>query len=119
MIDIQNVSKSFGSKKVLDNLSLKINTGETCVIIGRSGCGKSVLLKHIVRLLWPQQGRVFVDDKEIGKLKEEEMNALRLKISLVFQGGALFDSMTVGENIGFGLIEHTSIKRQELLERIE
>ncbi len=119
MIDIQNVSKSFGSKKVLDNLSLKINTGETCVIIGRSGCGKSVLLKHIVRLLWPQQGRVFVDDKEIGKLKEEEMNALRLKISLVFQGGALFDSMTVGENIGFGLIEHTYIKRQELLERIE
>ncbi|MBM3245235.1 MAG: ABC transporter ATP-binding protein [Candidatus Omnitrophica bacterium] len=119
MIDIQNVCKNFGSKKVLDNLSLKVNTGETCVIIGRSGCGKSVLLKHIVRILRPDSGRIFIDDKEVDKLSEEDMDALRLKVSMVFQGGALFDSMTVGENVGFGLIEHTNIGHKELLERIE
>jgi len=119
MIDIQGVCKNFGSKKVLDNLSLKVNTGETCVIIGRSGCGKSVLLKHIVRILRPDSGRIFIDDKEVDKLSEEEMDVLRLKVSMVFQGGALFDSMTVGENVGFGLIEHTNIGHKELLERIE
>jgi len=119
MIDIQSVCRNFGTKKVLDNLSLKIDTGSTCVIIGRSGCGKSVLLKHVVRLLKPDYGRIFIDDKEVGSLDEKEMNALRLKVSMVFQGGALFDSMTVGENVGFGLIEHTNIGRKELLECIE
>lgn len=119
MIDIIGLSKSFAENKVLDGLNLKINTGETCVIIGRSGCGKSVLLKHIVGILRPEQGRVIVDGKEVGKLTQKELNELRMKISMVFQGGALFDSMTVGENVGFGLIEHTNIGHKELLERIE
>jgi len=119
MIHISNLVKSFNNRRVLDELSLTIQTGSTCVIIGRSGCGKSVLLKHIVRILKPEQGQIFIDDKEVNKLSEEEMNALRLKIGMVFQGGALFDSMTVAENVGFGLIEHNGVGRKELLERVE
>jgi phospholipid/cholesterol/gamma-HCH transport system ATP-binding protein len=119
MIEILGVSKSFGEHKVLDQLSLKIDTGSTCVIIGRSGCGKSVLLKHIVGIIRPDKGTIFVDGKEVPKLSEKELNALRMKISMVFQGGALFDSMTVGDNVGFGLIEHTHIAHKELLEKIE
>lgn len=119
MIEAIEVVKNFGERKVLDGLSLKINTGETCVIIGRSGCGKSVFLKHIVGLLKPDKGKVFVDGKDVSGLSEKEMSGLRMKISMVFQGGALFDSMTVGENVGFGLIEHAKITQKELLERIE
>jgi len=119
MIDIVGLSKSFNEHKVLDNLSLKINKGTTCVIIGRSGCGKSVLLKNIVGILKPEAGQIFVDGKEVTKLNEAQLDAVRMKISLVFQGGALFDSLTVAENVGFGLIEHTSIGRKELLEKAE
>lgn len=119
MIVIKGLTKSFNTHKVLDNLNLTINTGSTCVIIGRSGCGKSVLLKHIVRILVPDKGKIFIDGQDLDKLTEKELNTLRLKIGLVFQGGALFDSLTVGENVGFGIIEHTKISRKELLERIE
>jgi len=119
MIEIKNVTKHFGEHKVLDKLSLNIQKGSTCVIIGRSGCGKSVLLKHIVRILRPESGQILVDGKDIASLDDDEMDKIRLKIGMVFQGGALFDSMTVGENVGFGLIEHDHIGRKELLERIE
>jgi len=119
VIQIQGVSKSFGEHLVLDSLSLDIQTGATCVIIGRSGCGKSVLLKHIVGLLRPEKGRVLVDGLEVGCLNEIQLNSLRSEISLVFQGGALFDSLTVAENVGFRLIEHTKVSMRELLERIE
>ena len=119
MIEISDLNKSFNNRKVLNDLNLKIDTGSTCVIIGRSGCGKSVLLKHIVGLLRPDTGKIFIDGNEVDRLTVRELNNLRMKISLVFQGGALFDSMTVGENVGFGLIEHTRIGHKELLERIE
>ncbi len=119
MIEIKDVRKKFNDHLVLDNLSLNIQTGSTCVIIGRSGCGKSVLLKHIVGLLNPDKGKVSVDGKEVGALGEVELNLLRSKISMVFQSGALFDSMNVAENVGFSLIEHTHIGRKELLERVE
>ena len=119
MIDIVKLSKSFDAHKVLDNLNLKIETGSTCVIIGRSGCGKSVLLKHIVGILKPDSGEVFVDGKEVGKLKDKELDPLRMRMGMVFQGGALFDSLTVAENVGFGLIEHNHLNRKELLERVE
>lgn len=119
MIDIRSVSKFFNSHKVLNDLSLTINTGETCVIIGRSGCGKSVLLKHIVGILKPDEGSILIDGQEITKFTEVEWNVIRMKIALVFQGGALFDSMTVGENVGFGLIEHQRVAQKELLERVE
>ena len=120
MIELKNISKSFDTHKVLDDLNLSIEKGQTKVIIGRSGCGKSVLLKHIVGLLKPDSGRVFIDGQEITNLKEKELDKFRMRIGMVFQGGALFDSMTVGENVGFGLIEHShQISRKELLERTE
>lgn len=119
MIEIANLCRSFNETKVLDNVSLKIETGQTCVIIGRSGCGKSVLLKHIVGILKPDSGKIFIDAQEVTALNEDELDRLRLKIGMVFQGGALFDSMTVGENVGFGLIEHNHIERKELVDKVE
>lgn len=119
MIEIVNLTKWFGAHKVLDGLNLTVEKGTTCVIIGRSGCGKSVLLKHIVGLLSPDAGTIKVDNQDISKLKTHELASLRLKIGMVFQGGALFDSMTVAENVGFGLIEHYNIGKRELLERVE
>jgi len=119
MIEISGLSRSFGEHRVINSLNLNIQKGSTCVIIGRSGCGKSVLLKHIIGILKPQAGKVIVGGKDVGLLKEKEMNSLRMKIGYVFQGGALFDSLTVGENVGFGLIEHTNITKNDLLERIE
>ena len=119
MIEIVNLTKFFGLHKVLDNLNLKIAKGTTCVIIGRSGCGKSVLLKHIVGILTPDSGTVKVNGQDISKMKTRDLAALRLKIGMVFQGGALFDSLTVAENVGFGLIEHFKVPQRELLERVE
>ena len=119
MIDIRNVTKTLGERRVLNGLSLKIEKGITCVVIGRSGCGKSVLLKHIVGIMRPESGEVVVAGKDVPKLNDEELDQLRMKIGLVFQGGALFDSLTVAENVGFGLIEHEHINRKELLERAE
>ncbi len=119
MIEIINVSRSFNSHKVLDKVNLEIATGTTCVIIGRSGCGKSVLLKHIVGIIKPDHGKIKVDQKDICTLHEKGLNQIRLKIGMVFQGGALFDSMTVGENVGFNLIEHQHMSGKQLLERIE
>jgi len=119
MIEIKGLTRSFNAHKVLDNLDLTIATGQTKVVIGRSGCGKSVLLKHIVGILKPDSGSVFIDGKDIVQLREKELDNLRLKIGMVFQGGALFDSLTVGENVGFGLIEHEHLSHKELLERIE
>ncbi len=108
-----------GGHRVLNGVHLEMERGMTCVIIGRSGCGKSVLLKHIVGILKPDKGKVIVDGQNVDALNENELNALRLKMGMVFQGGALFDSMTVGENVGFGLIEHNHIGHKELLCRIE
>jgi len=119
MIEIHKLYKKFNNSPVLNDLNLNIDKGQTCVIIGRSGCGKSVLLKHIVGLLKPDKGKVLVSQKEVAVLNELELSALRSKISMVFQGGALFDSMNVAENIGFSLIENTRIGRKELLERVE
>jgi phospholipid/cholesterol/gamma-HCH transport system ATP-binding protein len=119
MIEISGLHKSLAGHKVLNGVHLKIDKGITCVVIGRSGCGKSVLLKHIVGILKPEKGKVVVDGQEVGALNEKDLDALRLKIGMVFQGGALFDSMTVGENVGFGLIEHDHIPHRKLLERIE
>lgn len=119
MIELVELVKCLNSRKVLDGVSLKINKGETKVVIGRSGCGKSVMLKHIVGIMKPDSGRVVVADKDIARLRSKDLNDLRLKISLVFQGSALFDSLSVAENVGFGLLEHTSISQKELLERAE
>jgi len=118
MIELHKLHKKFNNNLVLDGLSLKVQTGQTCVIIGRSGCGKSVLLKHIVGLLVPDSGKVLVAGKDVAGLKELELVALRSKISMVFQGGALFDSMDVGENVGFSLTEHTQMSHKEIKKRV-
>jgi len=105
MIEIKDLHKSFGSKKVLQGVNLTINKDETIVIIGRSGCGKSVLIKHIVGLLEPDSGYVKVEGQIVGDLNEKELYELRKKFGFLFQGSALFDSMTVEENVGLPLVE--------------
>ncbi len=119
MIEIKGVTKKFGDLLVLDSLDLKIETGETKVIIGRSGCGKSVLLKHIVRLLYPDSGTVLVDGQDVSKLDSKKMSQLHMKIGMVFQGGALFDSLSIWENVGFVLREYSTLKEKEIRERVK
>lgn len=119
MIEISGVVKNLNGNIVLRGVDLNVDKGSTCVIIGRSGCGKSVLLKHIVGILKPDKGKIVIDGKDIAHLKERDLNTLRMKIGLVFQGGALFDSMTVGENVGFGLIEHGDMSEGEISDRVD
>jgi phospholipid/cholesterol/gamma-HCH transport system ATP-binding protein len=105
MIEIENLYKSFKDKKVLCGINLTIPKGETLAIIGRSGCGKSVLLKHIVGLLDPDRGTVKVEGKIISELGRKELYSIRKKFGFLFQGAALFDSMTVEENVSLPLVE--------------
>jgi len=105
MIEINNLHKSFGSKKVLRGVNLTIEQGQTIVIIGRSGCGKSVLIKHIVGLLSPDSGFVKVENKIVNNLNQKDLYELRKKFGFLFQGAALFDSMTVEENVSLPLVE--------------
>lgn len=116
MIKLIDVHKSFGKQKVLKGLHLDIEDGKTTVIIGKSGGGKSVLLKHIIGLLKPDSGQVLVDDVDIAKLTDKDLNEIRKKFGMLFQEAALFDSMTVGENVAFPLREHTKIKDREIKE---
>ena len=118
MIEIINLCKSFRRHQVLQNLNVTIQTGETMVVIGRSGGGKSVLLKHIVGLLKPDSGQVMVDGQDLTKLSGPALQALRMRFGMVFQGAALFDSLTVGENVGFALREHRLLPEREIAERV-
>ena len=120
MIEIKDLHKSFGSKKVLQGVNLTIEKGETLVIIGRSGCGKSVLIKHIIGLLQPDSGFVKVEGKIVSDLKEKELYELRKKFGVLFQGSALFDSMTVEENVGLPLVESKlEYSKSEIRKTIE
>lgn len=119
MIDTINLYKSFGENKVLKGLNLTIDSGVTEVIIGRSGCGKSVLLKHIIGIMKPDSGQVIIDGQDVTKLSGKELNSLRMKFGMLFQGSALFDSLTVAENVGFNLIEHTELDSQTIAKRIK
>jgi phospholipid/cholesterol/gamma-HCH transport system ATP-binding protein len=114
MIQFKNVEKSFGDKKVLKGINLEIRKGETLVIIGKSGCGKSVMLKHILGLLKPDKGEVIVEGQDIVKMTRKELYAIRKKFGFLFQGAALFDSMTVEENVGLGLRENKRAKDSEI-----
>ena len=116
---IRGVHKSFGPLEVLRGVDLDITRGEQRVILGRSGQGKSVLLKLIVGLLPLDAGTITVDGEDVGAMKQRELFRLRQRFSMVFQGGALFDSMTVLENIGLGLTEHTSLPAAEIRRRAE
>ncbi len=114
MIDIVDLHKYFENNHVLRGTNLTVNAGETLVIIGRSGCGKSVLLKHIMGLMYPDGGKVIINGQDVSTLQEKELHMMRLKIGMLFQGAALFDSLTVGENVGFSLYEHTHISPEEI-----
>ncbi len=118
MIEIINLCKSFNSHQVLNNLNLTINTGETLVIIGRSGCGKSVLLKHIIGILKPDSGQVIIDGVDITRLQGKELSDVRMQFGMLFQGAALFDSLTVKENVAFNLIEHSHADEKIISSRV-
>ena len=119
MIKVVNIYKSFKDRLILNNINFEVNKGETLVIIGGSGSGKSTLLKLLIGLLRPEQGQIFIDGKEISKLKEEELDKVRLNMGMVFQYSALFDSMSVGDNVGFGLQEHSKLSAKEIKEIVE
>jgi phospholipid/cholesterol/gamma-HCH transport system ATP-binding protein len=118
MISLRNVYKSFGEKKVLQGFSLEVPEGETMVIIGYSGSGKSVAIKHIVGLLEPDKGTVFVDDLEVPKLPRRELYELRTQIGYVFQFAALFDSLSIGENIAMGLRKQGKLDTPGIHKRV-
>jgi phospholipid/cholesterol/gamma-HCH transport system ATP-binding protein len=118
MIRIKNLHKSFVDNRVLRGVNLEIKEGETITIIGGSGCGKSVLLKHIVGLLKPEAGEIEVDGQEITRLGMEELAEVQKKFGMLFQGAALFDSLTVGENISFGLRMLCDLEEREIKKRV-
>jgi phospholipid/cholesterol/gamma-HCH transport system ATP-binding protein len=116
MIKIVELHKSFDRHEVLRGVNLHCLKGEITVIIGRSGGGKSVLLKHVIGLIKPDTGRVTIDDHEITRMSEYRLNQVRRKIGMLFQDAALFDSMTVADNVAFPLYEHTRLSRRQARE---
>lgn len=118
MIKIKNLIKSFESNLVLKGVNLDIEKNDTMVVMGASGCGKSVLLKLIIRLLDPDDGEIWIDGKEITQLSEKQMDEVRKNIGMVFQSSALFDSLTVGENVGFCLARRTEMTKSEIAKTV-
>jgi phospholipid/cholesterol/gamma-HCH transport system ATP-binding protein len=110
MIELRNVHKRFGKQVVLDGVDFSVREGETMALLGPSGTGKSVLLKHIIGLIHPDQGTIVVDDLEVGKLRRKELAHLRSQIGYVFQNGALFDSMDVFENVRLGITDENKFR---------
>jgi len=118
-IEFRDVSKAFGDKIVLEHVSFDVNPGETVCILGRSGVGKSVSLHHIMGFLKPDSGRVIVADEDITDYSEEQLEHIRKKVTMVFQNGALFDSLTVGENIAFPLRETQELSEEQIYQIID
>jgi len=118
MIKIKNLFKSFEDRLILKGINLIIENSDTMVVMGASGCGKSVLLKLIVGLLKPDEGEIWIEDKEISKLSEKQMDQVRKNIGMVFQSGALFDSLTVGENVAFSLVRRTNMSKSEIAKTV-
>jgi len=116
---LEDIHKAFGDKKILRGFTLEVKEGETVALIGASGSGKSVMLKHIVGLITPDRGRVVVDGTEVVGLPRDELYDLRRKVGYVFQFAALFDSMTIGENVGMGLRRVAGMTEEEIRQRVE
>ncbi len=119
MIEVRDLHKSFGDKQILKGVNLDIATGESITIIGQSGGGKSVLLKHLVGLLTPDSGDVIVDGENLTKAKRKQLYEIRKKFGVLFQGAALFDSMTVEQNVALGLRTHTRKSEEEISDRVK
>ena len=118
MLELKNVSMSFQDRRILDDVSLQVQRGEILVVIGPSGSGKSTLLRLMIGLLKPDSGQIWVDGREISHLDEDDLNQIRRNMGMVFQYSALFDSMTVGENVAFGIRQHTKMPEEEILRVI-
>ena len=118
MIEVRDLRKNYGAQKILDGVNFHIETGESVVIIGRSGGGKSVLLKHLIGLLQPDSGQVLIDGEDIVPMNERELLRVRSKFGMLFQGAALFDSMTVAENVGFALWHNRKLPPDEIKCRV-
>jgi phospholipid/cholesterol/gamma-HCH transport system ATP-binding protein len=118
MIEVRNLKKSFGAQLVLDSVGFKIENGESVAIIGRSGSGKSVLLKHLIGLLQPDTGEVLIDGENIVPMNERQLLRVRRKFGMLFQSAALFDSMTVAENVAFWLRRHEHLTEAEIGRRV-
>ncbi len=114
LIEVHDVHKSFGNNHVLRGINLNVKHGESMVVIGGSGSGKSVLIKCIIGILKPEQGNIYVAGQEIVSLKEKGLYETRKKFGMLFQAGALFDSMKVWENVGFALLQHTNLSKEEV-----
>jgi phospholipid/cholesterol/gamma-HCH transport system ATP-binding protein len=118
MIEVRDLTKSFGAQLVLDGVGFRIENAESVAIIGRSGSGKSVLLKHLIGLLQPDTGEVLIDGENIVPMNERQLLRVRRKFGMLFQGAALFDSMTVAENVAFGLRRHEHLTEAEISRRV-
>jgi len=114
LVRIENLGVRFGKQTVLRNINLSIPAGQTVALLGESGCGKTVLMKSIIGLVKPTQGRVFFDDEEIQKLDDRRLSRLRLRFGFVFQHSALFDSMTIGQNVAFPLMQHGNFEADQI-----
>jgi phospholipid/cholesterol/gamma-HCH transport system ATP-binding protein len=119
MIRVVDLYKSFGGNEVLRGVNLQLKHGETLVIIGQSGCGKSVLLKHVIGLLKPDRGKVYVDGVDITVLDHDELHKITRRFGMLFQGTALFDSLNVGENVSFGLERYTNYSKEKIQELVK
>jgi phospholipid/cholesterol/gamma-HCH transport system ATP-binding protein len=119
VIRIVDLHKFFGPKEVLRGIDLTVEKGETMVVIGQSGSGKSVLIKHLIGLLKPDSGKIYIDGVEITRLDDDELMQVTRKFGLLFQGAALFDSLTVAENVRFGLERYTKLSEPEMKKRVE
>ena len=119
MIEVKDLKKSFGAQKVLDGVSFRIEPGESVVVIGRSGCGKSVLLKHLIGLIRPDSGEVHIDEEHLDSMEERRLLEVRRKFGMLFQSAALFDSLNVAENISFVLRRERQLSAKEIEARVE
>lgn len=118
MIELINLRKSFSGQEVLRSINLKVNAGQSLAFIGGSGSGKSVLLKHIIGLFKPDSGKILIDNEDISKLRGRKLKRLKERFGMVFQGGALFDSLTVFENVAFPLREKTRMRASQIREKV-
>lgn len=118
-ICIEGLKKYLGGQPVLRGVNLEVLPGETLGVVGRSGCGKTVLLKHIIGLMWPDAGRVLIDGRELARMSQEELYETRRRFGMLFQSSALFDSMTVGENVALGLMHNTDLSSSGIEEKMQ
>src|SRR5881296_623798 len=119
MIEARQLKKSFGPQRVLDGVDLRVEKGESVVIIGRSGGGKSILLKHLIGLLRPDEGEVIIEGESIARMNERQLLTVRRKFGMLFQGAALFDSLTVAENVAFVLQRERKLTAQEIARKVD